>query len=149
MQRSKVDKYRVYLQSLMDFMSKRIKIKPYPKIKLNTKVQKDDVFGKTAYYDPEEKTVVIFVASRFFKDAMRSAAHELIHHSQNLEGRLAKGSYNGENIIKDGKLMELEKEAYLKGNILFRSWTESVQNGEIPEPTEKTRKMVKLDTEKE
>lgn len=149
MKRSNVDKYRVYLQSLMDFMSKKIKIKPYPTIKLNTQVQKDDVFGRTAYYDPETRTVVIYVASRFFKDTMRSAAHELIHHHQNLEGRLENGSYDGDKIIGDGKLMKLEEEAYLKGNILFRSWTESVQNGDIPEPSDKLKKMIKLDTKKE
>lgn len=144
MKRSKIDRYRGYLESLMDYMSKQIKIKPYPKITLNTQKQDDDVFGKTGYYDPEEKRIVLFVNGRFFKDVMRSAAHELVHHYQNLEGRLSRGSYEGQEIINDDRLMKLEEEAYLKGNIIFRSWTETMQKQVESEPTEHMRKLIKL-----
>lgn len=144
MKRETVDKYRKYMASLMDFFDKTYKIKPYPKIKLNTERQKDDVFGRTGYYDPSTKTIVIYINARFFKDALRSFSHELVHHYQNLENRLKTGDYSGQEIINDEKLMKLEEEAYLKGNIIFRSWTESIQNEIEDKPTEHMRKLIKL-----
>ena len=63
MQSSIVNKYKKYIQSILEFMDDYgLKIKPYPQIKLNTKIQKDDVFGKTGYYNPDTKTITIFVA---------------------------------------------------------------------------------------
>lgn len=148
MKRETVDKYRKYMTSLMDFFNKKYKIKPYPKIKLNTEKQKDDVFGKTGYYDPSTKTIVIYINARFFKDVLRSFSHELVHHYQNLENRLQQGDYHGDQIVDDDKLMKLEEEAYLKGNIVFRSWTETIlkekDNEIVDKPTEHMRKLIKL-----
>ena len=39
--------------------------------------------GKTAYYDPGEMAISIFVDGRHPKDIMRSMSHELVHHTQN------------------------------------------------------------------
>lgn len=117
-------KYTYYLNSLFDYMVKNGYTKlPKPRILLNTSKQ-DEVFGKTGNYDPENRIVRVFVKDRFFKDILRSAAHEFIHHKQNVEGRLGEGSYSGDRIVDDNKLINLEKEAYLDGNIAFRSWTE-------------------------
>ena len=62
-------------------------------------------------------------------------------------GALANDAYTGQEIIGDDRLMKLEEEAYLKGNILFRSWTESIQNEIASEPTEHMRKLIKLNEE--
>ena len=48
-----------------------------------------EVYGKTAYYDPQEEKVVLYVTNRHPKDILRSFAHELVHHKQNCEGRLS------------------------------------------------------------
>lgn len=137
--------YEPYIRSLAEFMSKRIKLRPFPKIKISNRNQGDDeVFIKTGWYDPSERLVMLFSRGRHPKDVLRSFAHEMIHHYQNLEGRLAEGSYEGQDIINDDRLMNLEKEAYLKGNILFRSWTESIQHEIESEPTEHMRKLIKL-----
>jgi hypothetical protein len=45
-------------------------------------------FGKTAYYDPNEQMIVLYTQGRHPKDIVRSYAHEMIHHIQNLEDRL-------------------------------------------------------------
>jgi hypothetical protein len=56
----------------------------------------------------------------------------MIHHKQNCEGRLKANS----GLItgyaqKNKRLRELEKEAYLDGNMLFRDWEDTYkQNGE-------------------
>lgn len=137
--------YEPYIRSLAEFMSKRIKLRPFPKIKISNRNQGDDeVFIKTGWYDPSERLVMLFSRGRHPKDVLRSFAHEMIHHCQNLEGRLAEGSYEGQDIINDDRLMNLEKEAYLKGNILFRSWTESIQHQIESEPTEHMRKKIDI-----
>lgn len=100
--------------------------KPFPKVCLITKKQDEKVFIKTANYNPDEHIVNLYIADRHPKDVLRSFAHEMIHHKQNIEGRLGEGSYEGERIVDDDKLMGLEKEAYLYGNISFRKWTETV-----------------------
>jgi hypothetical protein len=142
--------YEPYIKSLINFMDKHIKLKPYPTIKLSKKNHgEDNVLAPTGFYTPDSKTITIYTRKRAVKDCMRSIAHELIHHYQNLDGRLNDGAYNGQEIINDDKLMKLEEEAYLKGNILFRSWTEHLkqENEEKIEdkPTEHMRKLIKLD----
>lgn len=140
--------YEPYIKSLAEFINKTYKVKPYPKIKISNKNQEEEkVFVKTAWYNPEEKLVMLYARNRWPKDVLRSFAHEMIHHYQNLEGRLAGDSYSGEEIINDDRLMKLEEEAYLKGNIMFRSWTESMQKQIESEPTEHMRKLIKLNEE--
>ena len=92
-------------------------IKPLPKIK----VIKDDeenaslLLGKTAYYDPNNQSITLYTMNRHPKDVLRSFAHEMVHHEQNLEGRL--NNINTTNTNEDGNLPEIEKEAYEKGNL--------------------------------
>lgn len=115
--------YKAELDSLAFFMAKEgYTKKPFPKIIFHNEEQ--ELFGRTGYYDPSAKEVHLFVGGRHPKDILRSFAHELIHHKQNLDGRLNIGDYSGTDITEDNKLLELEKEAFLKGNIGFRSWTE-------------------------
>ena len=42
--------------------------------------------GRTAFYDPAEKAVTLYITSRHPKDIMRSLSHELVHHCQNCNG---------------------------------------------------------------
>lgn len=140
--------YEPYIKELAAFISKHIKVKPFPKIKISNMNQGDDeVFIKTGWYDPTQKLIMLYARGRHPKDVLRSFAHEMVHHCQNLEGRLTNDDYSGQEIIHDDRLMKLEEEAYLKGNILFRSWTESVQNKIEAEPTEHMRKHIKLNEE--
>lgn len=118
--------YEPYIKSMFDyFKSEGLNIYPYPKIELNDSPQ-DGLFIKTGYYLPSEKKIVIFTQERHIKDCMRSIAHELIHHMQNLEGENM--NFGSDDNVKDNKALEkLEAEAYLKGNIYFRKWTEFEQ----------------------
>jgi hypothetical protein len=103
-------------------------IKPLPKIK----VIKDDeenasnLLGKTAYYNPVEKSITLFTMNRHPKDILRSFAHEMIHHEQNLNGKL--NNITTQNTNEDGDLPEIEKEAYEKGNMMLRNWEDSIKN---------------------
>ncbi len=119
--------YKEHLKSLLKFMvANGYTLKPYPKIVLNNKKQ-DGLFITTGYYNPETMTVTVFTNQRHEKDVLRSAAHEFIHHKQNVEGRLGKDAYSSDKITEDEKLIGLEREAYMYGNLAFRSWTEYEQ----------------------
>jgi hypothetical protein len=83
-----------------------------------------DFFGKTAYYDPINKVIVLYTEGRHPKDIARSYAHEMIHHIQNLEGRL--GNITTTNTQEDDYLNDIEAEANLKGTMTFRNWTDSL-----------------------
>lgn len=137
--------YEPYIRSLALFINKKHKVKPFPTVKISNRNQGDDkVFIMTGYYDPSQNLIMLFAHNRHPKDVLRSFAHEMIHHYQNLENRLTGDSYSGQEIIHDDRLMKLEEEAYLKGNIVFRSWTESIQNKIEDKPTEHMRKLIKL-----
>lgn len=122
--------YTPYMASILEYMHQQgMKITPLPEIKIRRDIAESaDFFGKTAYYDPELKEVVLFVEGRHPKDVMRSFVHEMIHHMQNLEGRLQ--NITTSNTNEDSNLNEIEQEAYLKGNTTFRNWEDKVkQNG--------------------
>jgi len=123
---SKFD-YPKHLKSLTEFMlDKGMNIHPLPKVKF----VEDDVenarnfFGKTAYYDPNQRVIVLYTMDRHPKDIMRSFAHEMIHHMQNCENRL--GNIATQDTNKDGDLPKIEREAYEKGNMTFRNWTDTI-----------------------
>lgn len=103
-------------------------IKPLPVVKFitNDKTNAENIFGKTAYYNPGEKSITLFTMNRHPKDVLRSFAHEMIHHEQNLEDRL--NNISTTNTNEDGDLPEIEKEAYQKGNMMFRNWEDSIKN---------------------
>jgi hypothetical protein len=87
----------------------------------------EDFLGKTAYYNPDTQTIVLYTHGRHPKDIARSYAHEMIHHIQNLEGRL--GDITTTNTQEDDKLNDLEAEANLKGTMTFRNWTDGLDEG--------------------
>jgi hypothetical protein len=49
----------------------------------------------------------------------------MIHHEQNLDGRL--NNINTTNTNEDGDLPEIEREAYEKGNMVLRNWEDSIK----------------------
>ena len=120
--------YTPHMASLLEHMlNEGMKITPLPEIKLKRDIDEaSNFFGKTAYYDPNVKEIVLYTEGRHPKDVMRSFTHEMIHHMQNMEERLQGISTSNTN--EDSDLLEIEKEAYLKGNITFRNWEDSVKN---------------------
>jgi cytidyltransferase-like protein len=103
-------------------------ILPLPKIKIidNDSKNADGIFGSTAYYNPNDCSVTLYTLNRHPKDILRSYAHEMIHRIQDNEGRLKNVTTTNTN--EDSDLLELEKEAYLNGNITFRNWEDSLKN---------------------
>ena len=89
----------------------------------------DVLLGKTAQYDPQNKVITVFVTKRHPKDIMRSIAHEFIHHAQNERGDFDNLGAVGEGYAQsDEHLRNMEKEAYLKGNMCFRDWVDGYKS---------------------
>ncbi len=107
-----------------------MEITPPPRVEfVNDDIENaENLLGKTAYYDPQENVIVLYTLGRHPKDILRSFAHEMIHHIQNLEGRL--GGINTTNTNEDDYLDQIEREAYEYGNMTFRNWTDSILHEE-------------------
>lgn len=108
---------------ISEFMKNNgLNVFPYPEIEFNYNEQ-NGLFILTGYYLPSDKKIVLFCKDRHPKDILRSFSHEMIHHMQNLNGKNL--NFSNKDDVKDNKELEkLESEAYLKGNIYFRKWTE-------------------------
>ena len=93
-----------------------------------------NVLGKTAYYDPSTLEIHVYSDGRHPKDMLRSIAHELIHHRQNLEDRLQVDGYHGDGYyLENEDLKKLEHEAMLEGNALMREYEDTLKRKENKE----------------
>jgi len=134
---SKID-YKQQIKDLTKHMIKKgMNILPLPRVILKHGDQENasQFLGKTAYYSPSDMTIVLYTEGRHPKDIVRSFAHEMVHHIQNLEGRL--GGINTTNTQEDDNLNDIEREAYTKGNMTFRNWTDSKDGEEVTSLNEK------------
>lgn len=137
--------YEKYIKDLASWLDGHgLNLKPFPTVKLSNRSQ-DGVFISTGNYNPETKVITLYVNGRHIKDVLRSFAHECVHHNQNLEGRLV--GYSGTRTSEDDTLTHLEEEAYERGNILFRNWTEEKTKSEKPEKsfTKHMKKKITVD----
>ena len=120
--------YKQYIKELTkDMIRKGMNVTPLPKVifKHSDINNAKDFFGKTAYYEPQSMSIILYTEGRHPKDIVRSFAHEMIHHMQNIEDRL--GDITTTNTQEDDRLNDLEAEANLKGTMTFRNWTDSLQ----------------------
>jgi hypothetical protein len=97
-------------------------IQPLPKIKVikDDEENASDLLGKTAYYNPSEKSITLYTMDRHPKDIISSFSHEMIHHMQNLEGRL--DNIDTSNTLDSDHLNKIEREAYELGGLMFRQY---------------------------
>jgi hypothetical protein len=117
-----------YITSITEYMiDQGINITPLPEVKLRKDEENaSNFFGRTAYYDPNKREVVLYITGRHDKDIARSFSHEMIHHMQNIQGSLH--NIQTQDTNADSALLELEKEAYLLGNITFRNWEDNLKS---------------------
>lgn len=124
------------LVDLYQLMKRKLKIHYNPRIVFSNDINNSKKeFGKTAYYEPLDRLIRVYITGRHPTDILRSFAHEVIHHWQNETGRLPveigdQNTYAQKNSV----LRRLEKEAYLIGNMLFRDWQDynrQIQNANV------------------
>jgi len=84
--------------------------------------------GRTAFYDPQAVSITLYTTDRHPKDVMRSLSHELVHHTQNCNGKFSDAGEMGEGYAQDNPHMrEMERQAYEMGNMCFRDWEDSIK----------------------
>ena len=121
--------YKQMIQDLTKYMvEKGRNIKPLPKIEfIDGDLENAKKFlGKTAYYDPNTQTIVLYTEGRHPKDIVRSFSHEMVHHTQFLEDRL--DNIQTTDTTESNNLDKIEQEANLVGTMTFRNWTDSLDN---------------------
>ena len=123
-------KFKQAFKALYEDAKEKYNIQQAPKVFLRQdKENAKMLFGRTAYYQPETQTIVVYITNRHPKDILRSYCHELIHHIQNERGDLRMGDSSSPTYAQDDDHMrKMEMEAYLKGNMLFRDWEDWYKN---------------------
>lgn len=123
-----------YIKSLAEYIDRNcFRLRPYPKVVIDREPQ-EGVFIRTGYYDFNDNVVNLKVDGRHIKDILRSCAHEFVHHNQYLEGKIDPDKIDGDKLIGESDnvkyLNSLEEDAFLRGNIAFRKWTEVMKEEE-------------------
>jgi len=81
--------YKEAFKALYEDAKEKYDIQQAPKLILRKDEKNSDMlFGRTAYYQPETQTIVVYTTNRHPKDVLRSYCHEMIHHVQNERGDL-------------------------------------------------------------
>ena len=119
-----IKKNQHLIQELYKFVKEKLGFKQDASISfIVNKKNAENPLGKTAYYDPQEQKVCIYIVGRHQKDVLRSLAHELCHHAQNERGEFNNVEATTEGYAQtDGHLREMEREAYEIGNMMFRDF---------------------------
>ena len=122
-----LSKIKPFLTSFLPFARKKMGFDRPPSISfLSDRENGSKILGKTAFYDSNNDSVVIYTNERHPKDMLRSISHELVHHTQNCKGNFDKKPEMGEGYFQNDQYMrEMEREAYELGNMCFREWEET------------------------
>ena len=124
-----IKEFEPLIQDMYKFGNKRFGFKKPPVINFVSDANNHRLLGKTGQYDPNTMEITIFTDNRHPKDMMRSIAHELIHHLQNLNNEfdMHTQTYAG-YAQKDPHMRKMEADAYLRGNLLFRDWEDGYKS---------------------
>ena len=119
-----------FIKEFYNYAREKLNIDAAPRLLLrNDENNAKDFFGKTGGYDPNGKTIHLYITNRHPKDIIRSFSHELVHHAQNLKGfgegvDMNKTGEDESYAQHDEALRELERDAFERGNLIFRDWTD-------------------------
>jgi hypothetical protein len=124
-------KIKEYTQHMLQ---KGMNIVPLPKVifKNGYVDNAKEFLGKTASYNSKTMEITLYTEGRHPKDIVRSFSHEMVHHIQNLEGRL--GDIKTTNTNEDDHLTKMEQEANLVGTMTFRNWTDGLREKKKQDP---------------
>jgi hypothetical protein len=117
------------IMQFMPFAQKQIGFKNPPRLFLrNDSENAKNPFGKTAFYDPAQKSVTLYITGRHPKDVLRSLGHELVHHKQNCDGQFDNESSMGQGYAQeDPHLRQMELEANRDGSMCLRDFEDMLK----------------------
>lgn len=115
------------LKEFYNYASKQLNLSEAPKLVfLKDQQNADNILGNTGFYDPKNKKISLYITNRHAKDVLRSFSHELVHHAQNCDGKMDDETMsmteNPSYASEEGPLRELERDAFERGNMIFRDW---------------------------
>lgn len=126
-----IEKIKNLIRAFYPFAKTKLAFEEPIKIRYITNDVKnsEDPLGKTAYYNPQEKSVTLFVLNRHPKDILRSFAHELTHHAQHCRGDFENQEVSTEEGYAQTNplLRKAEEEAYMLGGMLPRDFTDMLK----------------------
>ena len=120
------DKFKQATKSLMSYCRENMGYDTDPDVHYVTdKSNANSMLGTTAHYQPDKQIVTVYISNRHPKDALRSLAHELVHHAQNVRGDLQNTQTEEGYAQTNPHMRKMEEEAYLTGNMMFRDWEDT------------------------
>lgn len=128
-EKDRISQHEDLIKDLYDDCKKKLGFKRDAKISiLSDTKNSDNPLGKTALYIPSQHEVCLYTTGRHIKDILRSLSHELVHHDQNCRGEFTNKSHAGPGYAQeDGHMREMEREAYERGNLIFRDWEDNLK----------------------
>lgn len=123
-----------YIKDVTNYFSdsKRIKLKPFPKVKFVHTTEYHPL-EKTGKYNHKKNTIYIYnVEGRGLIDILRTYAHELIHRSEHLTGQIVKHKdpKDPKYAEHDKHMRKMERKAYEKGSMYLRDFLDHVRYDE-------------------
>jgi hypothetical protein len=124
-----IDILKPLIGQFLPFAQKRMGFQKPPKLFLKQDDENaKNPLGRTAHYNPAEKSITIYITGRHPKDVLRSLSHELVHHSQCCRGDLSSNLDTSAGYAqKDDHMREMEREAYEVGNMCFRDFEDGLK----------------------
>ena len=103
-----------HLKSFVKYTCDKLGIDEIPSIRYKEPSEQGEQ-PSFAAYSPSTKEVIIMTKNRHPMDVFRSVAHELVHHKQNLDGRI------GKDVAKEGSTgSDIENEANSEAGKIMR-----------------------------
>jgi len=120
------------IKQFMPFAQKHIGFKKPPRLFLKKDhANAENPLGKTAYYEPGNMSITLYVTGRHPKDILRSLGHELVHHKQNCDGKFKHSGDTGPGYAqKDPHLRKMEQEANRDGSMCLRDFEDSLKKND-------------------
>jgi len=153
------DALQQLIKQFMPFAQERFGFEEPPKLFFkDDEANAKDPLGKTAYYDPNERTITLYITGRHPKDILRSLGHELVHHKQNCCGMFDDAGPTEDGYAQSNPhLRQMEIEANRDGSMCLRdfedmlkkentTYYEHLQKGEMSKMSTKDWKNKEIST---
>ena len=120
---------RNIIKQFIPFAQKQIGFKDPPRLFLRSDAENaQNPLGKTAFYDPEARSVTLYITGRHPKDILRSLGHELVHHKQNCDGQFDNAGEAVEGYAQTNPhLRQMEMDANRDGSMCLRDFEDKLK----------------------
>ncbi len=117
------------IKQFMPFAQKHIGFTSPPRLFLRRDSENaKNPLGRTAHYEPDSKSVHLYISGRHPKDILRSLGHELVHHQQHCDGMFDGSEYLGPGYAqKDPTMRKAEELANKIGSMCLRDFEDMLK----------------------